>query len=66
VSSSFKLPDNYKKFDRLQDPEDWLVNYLETIKLMGGTKATTMQSIQVHLSGAARSWIDEEAARRIH
>jgi hypothetical protein len=24
---------------------------------MGGTRATAMQSIQVHLSGAARSWM---------
>jgi hypothetical protein len=57
VPSGFKLPDNYKKFDGLQDPEDWIVDYLETVKLTGGTKATAMQSIQVHLSGAARSWI---------
>ena len=57
VPSSFKLPDNYKKFDGLQDPEDWLVDYLETVKLMGGNRATAMQSIQVHLSGAARSWL---------
>jgi hypothetical protein len=41
----------------LQDPEDWIVDYLETVKLMGGTRATAMQSIQVHLSGAARSWM---------
>ena len=27
VPSGFKLPDNYKKFDGLQDPEDWLVDY---------------------------------------
>ena len=57
VPSGFKLPDNFKKFDGLQDPEDWLVDYLETVKLIGGTRATAMQSIQVHLSGAARSWI---------
>ena len=57
VPSGFKLPDNYKKFDGLQDPEDWLVDYLETVKLTGGTRATAMQSIQVHLSGAARSWM---------
>ena len=57
VPSGFKLPDNYKKFDGLQDLEDWLVDYLETVKLTGGTRATAMQSIQVHLSGAARSWI---------
>jgi hypothetical protein len=57
VPSSFKLPDSYKKFDGPQDPEDWLVDYLETVKLMGGTRATTMQSIQVYLNGAARSWM---------
>ncbi|KAK1616220.1 hypothetical protein QYE76_021737 [Lolium multiflorum] len=57
VPSGFKLPDSYKKFDSLQDPEDWLIDYLETVKLLGGTRATTMQSVQVHLSGAARSWI---------
>ena len=33
VPASFKLPDSYKKFDGLQDPEDWLVDYLETVKL---------------------------------
>jgi hypothetical protein len=27
------------------------------VKLMGGTRATAMQSIQVHLSGATRSWM---------
>ena len=57
VPASFKLPDNYKKFDGLQDTEDWLVDYLEIVKLTGGTRATDMQSIQVYLSGAARSWM---------
>jgi hypothetical protein len=57
VPSSLKLPDSYKKFNGLQDPEDWLVDYLETVKLMGGMRATAMQSIQVYLSGAARSWM---------
>ena len=65
VPSGFKLPDNYKKFDGLQDPEDWLVDYLETVKLTGGTKATAMQSIQVHLNGAARSWIKKLPAGSI-
>jgi hypothetical protein len=57
VPSSFKVPDNYEKFDGLQDPKDWLVDYSEAVKLMGGTRATAMESIQVHLSGAARSWM---------
>jgi hypothetical protein len=51
---NFKLPDSYKKFDGLQNPEDWLIDYLETVKLMGVTRVTVMQSIQIHLSGAAR------------
>ena len=31
-----------KKIDGLQDPEDWLVDYLETIKILGGNRATDM------------------------
>jgi hypothetical protein len=42
-----------------------LVDYLETVKLTGGTKATAMQSIQVHLSGASRSWIKKLPAGSI-
>ena len=57
VPSNFKLPDHFKKFDGLQDPEDWLVDYLETVKLLEGNRATAMQSIQLHLSGVARSWL---------
>jgi hypothetical protein len=30
-------PTIIKKLDGLQDPDDWLVDYLETVKLMGGT-----------------------------
>jgi hypothetical protein len=40
------LPDGYKKFDGLQEHEDWLIDYLETVKLLGGTRATAMQSVQ--------------------
>ena len=57
VPSNFKLPDHFKKFDGLQDSEDWLVDYLEIVKLLGGNRATAMQSIQLHLSGVARSWL---------
>ena len=34
-----------------------MVDYLETVKLLRGNKATAMQSIQLHLSGVARSWL---------
>jgi hypothetical protein len=39
---------------------------METVKLMGGMKATAMQSIQVHLSGAARSWMKKLPEGSIH
>ena len=57
VPATFKLPHEFKKFDGLQEPEDWLTDYLETVKMLGGTKATPMQSIQLHLSGVVRSWL---------
>ena len=57
MPSNFKVPDNFKKFDGLQDLEDWLVDYLETVKLQGGNRANAMQSIQLYLSGVARSWL---------
>ena len=54
---NFQLPDKYRKFDGLQDPDEWITDYLDTVKIRGGNKATAMQSIQLHLSGAARSWL---------
>lgn len=65
VPSGFQLPDGYKKFDGLQDPKDWIIDFLETVKLPGGSRATAMQSVQVHLSGAARSWIKKQPAGSI-
>jgi hypothetical protein len=46
VPSGFKLPNGYKKFDGLQDPEDWIIDFLERVKLLGGSRATAMQSVQ--------------------
>jgi hypothetical protein len=28
------------------------------VQILGGTRATTMQSLQLHLTGAARSWLN--------
>ncbi|KAK1697025.1 hypothetical protein QYE76_013722 [Lolium multiflorum] len=38
---------HYKKFDGLQDPKDWLVDYLETVKLTGGTKIRLKEEDEV-------------------
>jgi hypothetical protein len=32
---------------------------LHAVKILGGTKETTMQSLQLHLTGAARSWLSK-------
>jgi hypothetical protein len=34
-------------------------NYLQAVKILGGSKATAMQSLQLHLTGAARSWLSK-------
>jgi hypothetical protein len=36
----------------------WLSDYLQAVHILGGTKATAMQSLQLHLTGAARSWLN--------
>jgi hypothetical protein len=39
--------------------ESWLSNYLQAVQILGGTKETAMQSLQLHLTGAARSWLSK-------
>jgi hypothetical protein len=56
VPKGFKLRHNQQKYDGSQEPESWLTDYLKAVKILGGSKATAMQSLQLHLTGAARSW----------
>jgi hypothetical protein len=44
VPKGFKLPHDQQKYDGLQEPELWLSDYLQSIKILGGSKATAMQS----------------------
>jgi hypothetical protein len=55
----FKLPHNQQKYDGSPEPQSWLSDYLQVVKLLGGTRETTMQSLQLHLTGAARSWLSK-------
>jgi hypothetical protein len=59
VPKGFKLRHDQQKYDGSQEPESWLSNYLQAIKIIGGSKATSMQSLQLHLTGAARSWLSK-------
>jgi hypothetical protein len=58
VPKGFKLPHDQEKYDGLQEPTLWLSDYLQAVQILGGTRATTMQSLQLHLTGAARSWLN--------
>jgi hypothetical protein len=58
VSKGFKLPHDQKKYDGLQEPTLWLSDYLQAVQILGGTRATSMESLQLHLTGAARSWLN--------
>jgi hypothetical protein len=57
VPKGFKLPHDQQKYDGSQDPRLWLSDYLQAVQILGGTRATAMQSLQLHLTGAARSWL---------
>jgi hypothetical protein len=57
VPKGFKLPHDQQKYDGSQEPRLWLSDYLQAVQILGGTRATAMQSLQLHLTGAARSWL---------
>jgi hypothetical protein len=57
VPKGFKLPHDQQKYDGSQEPQSWLSGYLQAVKILGGTKKTALQSLQLHLTGAARSWL---------
>jgi hypothetical protein len=57
VPKGFKLPHDQQKYDGYQEPQSWLSDYLQAVRILGGSKETAMQSLQLHLTGAARSWL---------
>jgi hypothetical protein len=58
VPKGFKLPHDQQKYDGSQEPTLWSSDYLQAVQILGGTRATAMQSLQLHLTGAARSWLN--------
>jgi hypothetical protein len=58
VPKGFKLPYDQEKYDGSQEPTLWLSDYLQAVQILGETRATAMQSLQLHLTGAARSWLN--------
>jgi hypothetical protein len=59
VPKGFKLSHDQQKYDGCQEPQSWLSDYLQAVKILGGTKETAMQSLQLHLTGAVRSWLSK-------
>jgi hypothetical protein len=51
-----RVPKGFK-YDGSQEPTLWLSDYLEAVEILGGTRATVMQSLQLHLTSTARSWL---------
>jgi hypothetical protein len=58
IPKGFKLPHDQQKYDGSQEPMLWLSDYLQAVQMLGGMRATAMQSLQLHLTGAARSWLN--------
>jgi hypothetical protein len=58
VPKGFKLPHDQQKYDASQEPTLWLSDYLQAVQILEGTRATAMQSLRLHLTGAARSWLN--------
>jgi hypothetical protein len=45
VPKGFKLPHDQQKYDGSQEPTLWLLDYLQAVQILGGTRATAMQSL---------------------
>jgi hypothetical protein len=58
VPKGFKLPHDQQKYDGSQEPTLWLSDFLQAVQILEGTRATVMQSLQLYLTGAARSWLN--------
>jgi hypothetical protein len=58
VPKGFKLPHDQQKYNGSQEPMLWLSDYMQAVQILRGTRATAMQSLQLHLIGAARSWLN--------
>jgi hypothetical protein len=59
LPKGFKLPHDQQKYDGSKEPESWLSNYLPAVKILGVSKATTIQSLQLHLTDTAWSWLNK-------
>jgi hypothetical protein len=57
IPKGFKLPHDQQKYDGSQEPKLWLSDYLQAVQILGGSRATTMQSLQLHLTSVTRSWL---------
>jgi hypothetical protein len=57
VPKVFKLPHDQQKYDGSQEHRLWLSDYLQEVQILGGTRVTAMQSLQLHLNDAAWSWL---------
>jgi hypothetical protein len=45
VPKGFKLPHHQQKYNGSQEPKLWLSDYLQDVQILGGIRATTMQSL---------------------
>jgi hypothetical protein len=58
VPKGFKWPHDQERYDGTYEPILWLSDYLQVVQILGETRATAMQSLQLHLTGAAWSWLN--------
>jgi hypothetical protein len=59
VPKGFKLPHDQQKYDGSQEPELGLSDYLQAVKILRGSRAIAMQSLQLHLTSTAQSWLSK-------
>src|SRR3954470_138581 len=57
MPSGFKLNSTTLKYNRLEEPEAWLDDYLTAVKFQRGTNITAMQYVHLMLESSAWHWL---------
>jgi hypothetical protein len=48
VPKGFRLPHDQQKYDGTQEPELWLSDYLQAVKILGGLKGNSNAKLAQH------------------
>jgi hypothetical protein len=66
LPKGIKLSDGVVKFNRQQDPQIWLDEFITAVTISSGSRDNALQLLSLHLMDNARAWLNNLAPDSIH